>query len=112
MGREADFDALVPFEDGDTYNGNIATSLEEGVKRILGESGYAYPQVRTIPEFDDETKRVSLVINVEAGSRIYSSLIFFTGNNSTKDEVLRHEKCVKWKAVGLTLDRLILVRVT
>lgn len=91
IGREADFEALVPFEDGDTYNGSSVTSLEEGVKRILGESGYAYPQVRTIPEFDDETKEVSLVINVEAGSRIYVRDIRFTGNNSTKDEVLRRE---------------------
>lgn len=91
IGREADFDALVPFEDGDTYNGSSVTSLEEGVKRILGESGYAYPQVRTIPEFNDETKEVSLVINVEAGSRIYVRDIRFTGNNSTKDEVLRRE---------------------
>ncbi|WP_299128178.1 outer membrane protein assembly factor BamA [uncultured Vibrio sp.] len=91
IGREADFDALVPFENGDTYNGSSVTSLEEGVKRILGESGYAYPQVRTIPEFNDETKEVSLVINVEAGSRIYVRDIRFTGNNSTKDEVLRRE---------------------
>ncbi|MFI3273010.1 outer membrane protein assembly factor BamA [Vibrio sp.] len=91
IGREADFDALVPFEDGDTYNGSSVTSLEEGVKRILGESGYAYPQVRTIPEINDETKEVSLVINVEAGSRIYVRDIRFTGNNSTKDEVLRRE---------------------
>ncbi|MEZ8166095.1 outer membrane protein assembly factor BamA [Vibrio sp. 10N.222.54.F12] len=91
IGREADFEALVPFEDGDTYNGSSVTSLEEGVKRILGEAGYAYPQVRTIPEFDDETKEVSLVINVEAGSRIYVRDIRFTGNNSTKDEVLRRE---------------------
>ncbi|MEZ9144458.1 outer membrane protein assembly factor BamA [Vibrio sp. 10N.286.52.C3] len=91
IGREADFEALVPFEDGDTYNGSSVTSLEENVKRILGESGYAYPQVRTIPEFDDETKEVSLVINVEAGSRIYVRDIRFTGNNSTKDEVLRRE---------------------
>ncbi|MDK9738584.1 outer membrane protein assembly factor BamA [Vibrio sp. D404a] len=91
IGREADFEALVPFEEGETYNGSAVTSLEENVKRILGESGYAYPQVRTIPEFDDETQEVSLVINVEAGSRIYVRDIRFTGNNSTKDEVLRRE---------------------
>ena len=28
IGREADFEALVPFEDGDTYNGSSVTSLE------------------------------------------------------------------------------------
>ncbi|MDA0119502.1 outer membrane protein assembly factor BamA [Vibrio sp. T11.5] len=91
IGKEAEFEALVPFEDGDVYNGSQVTSLEEGVKRVLGEAGYAYPQVRTIPEFDDETQQVSLVVNVEAGKRIYVRDIRFVGNNATKDEVLRRE---------------------
>lgn len=91
IGKEAEFEALVPFEDGDVYNGSQVTSLGEGVKRVLGEAGYAYPQVRTIPEFDDETQQVSLVVNVEAGKRIYVRDIRFVGNNATKDEVLRRE---------------------
>ncbi|WP_099607585.1 outer membrane protein assembly factor BamA [Vibrio coralliilyticus] len=91
IGKEAEFEALVPFESGDVYNGSQVTSLEENVKRVLGEAGYAYPQVRTIPEFDDETQQVSLVVNVEAGKRIYVRDIRFVGNNATKDEVLRRE---------------------
>ncbi|MDN3698844.1 outer membrane protein assembly factor BamA [Vibrio cortegadensis] len=91
VGKEAEFTALNPFEAGEVYNGSRVTELEEGVKRILGEAGYAYPQVRTIPEFDDETNEVSLIINVDAGSRIYVRDIRFTGNNATKDEVLRRE---------------------
>lgn len=91
IGKEAEFEALVPFENGDVYNGSQVTSLEENVKRVLGEAGYAYPQVRTIPEFDDENQQVSLVVNVEAGKRIYVRDIRFVGNNATKDEVLRRE---------------------
>ncbi|CAM3577944.1 outer membrane protein assembly factor BamA [Vibrio aquimaris] len=91
IGREAEFEALVPFVSGDVYNGSKVTSLEEGVKRVLGEAGYAYPKVRTIPEFDDENQQVSLVVNVEAGKRIYVRDIRFVGNNATKDEVLRRE---------------------
>ena len=91
IGEEATFEKLVPFEDNETYNGSRVTSMEEGIKRVLGESGYAYPQVNTIPEFDDENKQVSLVVNVEPGNRIYVRDIRFTGNNSTKDEVLRRE---------------------
>ncbi|CCO49408.1 Outer membrane protein assembly factor yaeT [Vibrio nigripulchritudo SOn1] len=89
--KEEEFNKMVPFAAGDTYDGSAVTSLEENVKRVLGESGYAYPQVRTIPEFDDENKKVSLVVNVEAGKRIYVRDIRFTGNNSTRDEVLRRE---------------------
>ncbi|ELP2673589.1 outer membrane protein assembly factor BamA [Vibrio parahaemolyticus] len=91
IGEEATFERLVPFEDNETYNGSLVTSMEEGIKRALGESGYAYPQVNTIPEFDDENKQVSLVVNVDPGNRIYVRDIRFTGNNSTKDEVLRRE---------------------
>ncbi|MFY2507900.1 outer membrane protein assembly factor BamA [Vibrio pectenicida] len=91
IGKEAEFEALVPFATGDVYNGSKVTSLEEGVKRLLGEAGYAYPQVRTSPEFDDETQQVSLVVNVEAGKRIYVRDVRFVGNNATKDEVLRRE---------------------
>ncbi|EGQ8105346.1 TPA: outer membrane protein assembly factor BamA [Vibrio parahaemolyticus] len=91
IGEEATFERLVPFEDNETYNGSLVTSMEEGIKRVLGESGYAYPQVNTTPEFDDENKQVSLVVNVDPGNRIYVRDIRFTGNNSTKDEVLRRE---------------------
>ncbi|KJY82316.1 outer membrane protein assembly protein YaeT [Vibrio galatheae] len=91
LGKDDEFEELVTFEAGETYNGSEVTSLEENVKRLLGEAGYAYPQVRTIPEFDDENQSVSLVVNVEAGKRIYVRDIRFVGNNSTKDEVLRRE---------------------
>ncbi|WP_072669997.1 outer membrane protein assembly factor BamA [Vibrio injensis] len=91
IGKEDEFKAQVPFELGETYQGSAVTQLEESVKRVLGEAGYAYPQVRTIPEFDDETQQVSLIVHVEAGKRIYVRDIRFIGNNATRDEVLRRE---------------------
>ncbi|MCG3722740.1 outer membrane protein assembly factor BamA [Vibrio cincinnatiensis] len=91
IGKEQELRALIPFEMGDTYQGSSVTQLEEGVKRVLGEAGYAYPQVQTIPEFDDETQEVSLLVHVEAGKRMYVRDIRFIGNNTTRDEVLRRE---------------------
>ncbi|WP_044363807.1 outer membrane protein assembly factor BamA [Vibrio fluvialis] len=91
IGKEDEFKSLIPFEMGETYSGSSVTQLEEGIKNVLGEAGYAYPQVRTIPEFDDETQQVSLVVSVEAGKRMYVRDIRFVGNNATRDEVLRRE---------------------
>lgn len=91
IGKEEEFRSLIPFELGETYQGSAVTQLEESVKRVLGEAGYAYPQVQTIPEFDDETQEVSLVVHVEAGKRMYVRDIRFVGNNTTRDEVLRRE---------------------
>ncbi len=91
IGKEDDFKAMIPFKSGDIYNGSLATMLEDGIKKSLGESGYAYPKVQTIPEFNDETKEVSLTIQIDPGSRMYVRDIRFTGNTITRDEVLRRE---------------------
>ncbi len=91
IGKKADFEAMVPFEAGQLYSGALVTTLEEDVKKALGEAGYAYPKVHTQPEFDDENNKVNLTVHIEAGKRIYVRDIRFIGNNSTKDEVLRRE---------------------
>ncbi len=85
------FASLVDFESGDVYNGQKVTALEEAIKRQLGEDGYAYPRVNVFPEFDDEKHSVVLNVNIEPGKRIYVRNIRFTGNQITKDEVLRRE---------------------
>jgi outer membrane protein insertion porin family len=91
IGKRSAFEALNPFKVGDIYQGTKVTTLEEETKRVLGEAGYAFPKVRTQPEFDDQNQQVSLAINVEAGDRIYVREIRFMGNTNTKDEVLRRE---------------------
>lgn len=91
INKESEFQSLNPFSSGDVYKGSAVTSLEDNAKKILGEAGYAYPKVTTIPEFDDEHQQVSLVVHIEPGSRMYVRNIKFVGNSITKDEVLRRE---------------------
>ncbi len=91
IGKQDELQSLVTMQAGDVYSASQVTALEENVKRILGEAGYAYPEVRTIPEFDDKNNQVSLSINVIPGNRMYVRDIRFVGNNVTRDEVLRRE---------------------
>jgi len=91
IGEDEKFSLLNPFHKGDIYKGSLVTSLEDGAKKLLGEAGYAYPNVRTIPEYDDDDQDVSLVVHVDPGKRIYVHNIRFEGNTITKDEVLRRE---------------------
>ncbi len=106
------FASLVQFDVGETYNGEKVTHLEDEIKRKLGEQGYAYPQVSTIPDFDDEANTVALNVNVEPGKRIYVRNIKFSGNQITKDEVLRREmrqmegSWLNAKSVETSKDRL------
>ncbi len=91
IGKEGEFAALNPFKPDEIYQGSKVTSMEEEVKKILGEAGYAFPQVQTLPQFDDEHQQVSLGLNIATGERIYVRQIRFVGNTNTKDEVLRRE---------------------
>lgn len=99
-------------EKGDVYDGAKITSLEDRIKRELGEEGYAYPQVATVPQFNDENNTVDLNVNIERGKRVYVRNIKFTGNQITKDEVLRREMrqmegvWLNAKAVESAKDRL------
>ena len=68
--------------------------LAESSKRIverLGDEGYAFANVNTIPDLDREGKRVSITFFVDPGKRVYVRRIVFKGNYRTRDEVLRRE---------------------
>ena len=91
MGREEQMKAMLPVKAGDTYNGADVTFAEDMYGKYLGRFGYAYPEVNTFPEIDDETKEVSLNINIKPGKRVYVRRINFFGNQITKDEVMRRE---------------------
>lgn len=82
---------LVTTRKGSTYSGASVTYTEERLSRFLGNYGYAFPKVSTYPEIDDETKEVTLNYNIDPGARVYVNEIRFSGNTSTKDEVLRRE---------------------
>ncbi|WP_372870998.1 outer membrane protein assembly factor BamA [Shewanella sp.] len=91
MGREELMRAILPIKVGEQYNGADVTFTEEMYAKYLGRFGYAYPEVKTYPEIDDQNKEVTLNVSVNPGKRVYVRSVNFTGNTVTKDEVLRRE---------------------
>ena len=61
------------------------------VSSLLGNQGYAFANVNTVPELDDEKHEVSLGFFVDPGHRVYVRRINIAGNTGTRDEVLRRE---------------------
>ena len=61
------------------------------MSKRLGNDGYTFAKVDGIPKIDDSARTVDLTFFVEPGKRTYVRNINFTGNSSTKDEVLRRE---------------------
>ena len=83
--------AITPLRTGELYNGAEVTYSEEMISKFLGRFGYAYPEVRTIPEINDDDKTVKLVVQVDPGKRVYVNRINFTGNDVTSEQVIRRE---------------------
>ncbi|CAB0149820.1 Outer membrane protein assembly factor BamA [Pseudidiomarina piscicola] len=82
---------MTKIEPGTRYSAAQVTYLEEMVAKLYGRYGYAYPEVRAIPEIDEETNEVDLIFSINPGKRVYVNRIKFRGNSVTEDEVLRRE---------------------
>ncbi len=82
---------LIHMRRGDVFSRKAATESSERISELLGNEGYAFANVNTIPEIDTETKQVSVTFFIDPGKRVYVRRINMKGNTRTRDEVLRRE---------------------
>lgn len=91
FGRDEEFKSLLVLKTGETYS---AAKLTESTKRItdrMGNFGYAFANVNANPDVDREKKEVAFTIFLDPGKRVYVRKIGFSGNTTTRDEVIRRE---------------------
>ena len=87
----AELMALVPFREGDVFSRKEITKVVDLISRRLGEEGYAFPDVRPIPEVNEAEHTISLKYLINPGKKMMVRFITFIGNNGTRDTVLRRE---------------------
>lgn len=91
FGRDVEFKSLISLKSGETYS---AAKLTESTKRIterMGNFGYAFANVNANPDVDREKKEVAFTIFLDPGKRVYVRKVGFSGNSTTRDEVIRRE---------------------
>ena len=88
---EEDLRRLVAAQPGATFSQAILSLTEEAIQLRLGEDGYAFAQVRALPELNEETREVAVTFFVDPQNRVYVRRINFTGAQNANDEVFRRE---------------------
>lgn len=82
---------LVKVRRNTPFSRKQATESSEAINDLLGDNGYAFANVNSIPEIDEENKTVDVTFFVDPGKRTYVRRVNMEGNTRTRDEVLRRE---------------------
>jgi outer membrane protein insertion porin family len=82
---------LIHLSRGTTFSRKDVVDSAERINSLLGKNGYAFANVNSIPEINEEKKTVAVTFFVDPGKRVYVRNVNFRGNSNTRDEVLRRE---------------------
>jgi len=82
---------LITVTQGKLFSRRHITDTSTRLTDRLGHEGYAFANVNSIPDINEEDKTVSITFFIDPGKRVYVRRVNFTGNTTTKGEVLRRE---------------------
>lgn len=82
---------LIQLRRGDVFSRKAVTESAERISQALGNQGYAFANVNSIPDLDKDNRQVAMTFFVDPGKRVYVRRINIRGNTRTRDEVLRRE---------------------
>jgi outer membrane protein insertion porin family len=91
LGKEDEFKAIVKIGLGQPYNAETVAETTKAFADYFGKFGFAFARIDVRPEIDRLNNRVSFVLVAEPSRRAYVRRINVTGNNRTRDEVIRRE---------------------
>jgi outer membrane protein insertion porin family len=91
LGKEEEFKSLVKIKPGEAYNADQVSETTKAFTDYFGKFGYAFANVEARPEIDRTNNRVEFTIVAEPSRRAYVRRVNISGNNRTRDEVIRRE---------------------
>jgi outer membrane protein insertion porin family len=83
--------ALVHFREDEIFSRKDINKVISAMQKRLGEEGYAFAEIRVLNDIDEDENTVALRFLVVPGNKMRIRYIKFTGNEKTKDNVLRRE---------------------
>jgi len=91
LGKDEEIRSLVSVRPGQPYNAEEVTASVRALTDLYGRLGYAFARVEPRPEIDRASGRVEVVLVADPRRRVYVRRIDISGNERTRDEVIRRE---------------------
>ena len=88
---EEELRKLIQFEPGAIFAREKLTESVTLITDRLGDDGYAFANINAAPELDKEKQQAGFTFFVDPGPRVYVRRINISGNDRTRDEVIRRE---------------------
>ena len=82
---------LIHLRRGEPFARKQVVESTDRISAKLADLGYAFANVNSIPEIDEENKTVAITFFVDPGKRVYVRRLNIRGNSRTRDEVVRRE---------------------
>ena len=91
MQEKDDLLGLVDLKPGDVFSRKKLRAGVGVITDLYADQGYAYANVAPLTRTDDATKQIGVIFDIEQGPQVYVDRIEITGNNKTRDKVIRRE---------------------
>ncbi|MDO4877726.1 MAG: outer membrane protein assembly factor BamA [Neisseria sp.] len=81
----------LDMKEGKWYDRALMVKSLEKMQNTMGSAGYAFSEINVVPQPNPATHTVDFVLQVEPNRKVYVNKINISGNNKTRDEVVRRE---------------------
>lgn len=86
-----DITGLLPFKEGDWYDGDAVGKAADLIEDKIHTRGYAFVDVKPRVTRDVAKREISITYEVGQGPRVYVERVEISGNVRTRDKVIRRE---------------------
>ena len=91
LGKDDEFQSLIRIQAGTAYNADQVAQTTKAFSDFYGNFGYAFGRAEARTDIDHSNNRVEITLVGDPGRRAYVRRINVTGNDRTRDEVIRRE---------------------
>jgi outer membrane protein insertion porin family len=91
VGKREEILKAIKVKSGDLFSREAIVSSNADIAKVIGDVGYAMPNIKAEPVIDDTNKTIFIKFNVDPGRKVYVRRINFAGNDKTNEYVLRRE---------------------